>query len=321
VSSDWKDVIRAAVRRGRALADAWVNPPAAAPSRDEPGRPPAELKRLERVVLTDEVSRTLFDEYAAHRHSDRGGEEIGWQLLGVREGDTATVLATLPAGVDRDAGAEHVRFNTDAQAVGYRVVWPADKRLTVVGVVHTHPGTLRHPSGGDLRGDREWVGRLRGGDGVFGIGTADGPGGGPTATQPAPNVQCFGGLRFDWYTLAAGENAYRPLPVGLTIGPDLARVVRPIWPAIEAHAGRLDALARQLARVRFEPADTADGPALVAVVRLPTDGHRIRVLMVGGKTVRFFYEAAGEVFHTDLPAGTGPDHGVYLLLAELAARG
>jgi len=44
---------------------------------------------LERILLTDGVSRTLFEEYAAHRDSARGNEETGWQLLGFRESTQA----------------------------------------------------------------------------------------------------------------------------------------------------------------------------------------------------------------------------------------
>src|SRR5213592_3102696 len=46
-------------------------------------------RRLERIVLTDGVARTLFDDYAEHRRSERGEEEIGWILLGLRRGDEA----------------------------------------------------------------------------------------------------------------------------------------------------------------------------------------------------------------------------------------
>ena len=38
------------------------------------------LRPIERLRLTDEVSHTLFDEYAAHRPSPRGDEETGWVL-------------------------------------------------------------------------------------------------------------------------------------------------------------------------------------------------------------------------------------------------
>jgi hypothetical protein len=302
------------------LGERLTDPAATTQAGANPPGPPTEYARLTRVILTDEVSRTLFDEYAAHRATDRGAEEIGWQLLGVRAADEAIALATLPAGADRDAGQEHVRFNTDPHAVAYRMLWPAEKRLTNLGVVHTHPGRLRHPSPGDLRGDREWVPRLRGREGVFGIGTADGDGDPEIATRPAPNVQCYGCLRFTWYALAAGDERYHPIPVELTLGPDLAKPLRPVWGVIEAHAARLDRLARQLAGVKFGLASGPGKPALAVTVATAEPGLIVRILL-DEKAVRYFYEAGGEVYQADLPAATGPDQGVFLLLAELAVRG
>ena len=129
---------------------------------------------LQRVLLTDGVARTLFEEYAEHQAGSRGEEETGWVLLGVREEQEAILLGTLPAGTERDAGVGHVQFNSAGQIIGSRIVRQADRRLTILGVVHTHPGSLRHPSDGDLRGDSAWVGQLRGREGIFGIGTADG---------------------------------------------------------------------------------------------------------------------------------------------------
>src|SRR5262249_47036752 len=144
------------------------------PEPHEPASLPRQYLPLERVVLTDEVNRTLFEGYAAHRKGERGDEETGWVLLGVREASEAVVLATRPAGAGREAGVAHVRFNSSAQALGSRIVRQLDRRLTMLGVVHTHPGSLRHPSDADFQGDSLWVGRLRGAEGVFGIGTADG---------------------------------------------------------------------------------------------------------------------------------------------------
>ena len=283
---------------------------------------PVEYRRLARVLLTDDVSRTLFEEYAAHRASDRGDEETGWVLLGTRDADEATVLATLPAGAERDAGEAHVRFNSSAQALASRIVRQKDRRLTLLGVVHTHPGSLRHPSRGDLKGDREWVPQLRGGEGVFGIGTADAPttpDGTAVSSNPKPHMQCLGELRFSWYTLAEGDKKYAEVPVALTIGPDLARPLRPVWAAIEDHAERLDRLARQQAKVRFDVVPGRNGPALAVIVGLAEPGAVIRVT-IEGKEVRFYYEAGGEGFQADLPDAP-PDQGVYLLMAELAARG
>ncbi|QEL17272.1 hypothetical protein PX52LOC_04255 [Limnoglobus roseus] len=242
-------------------------------------------------------------------------------MLGLRETNTATVLATLPAGANRDAGQEHVRFNTEAQALASRIVRQDDRRLTLLGVVHTHPGTLRHPSGGDLRGDREWVKRLRGRQGIFAIGTVDDETHEATVGEhPRPHVQKLKDLRFDWYSLTHGEASYQNLPVELTIGPDVAQLLRGVWPIIEAHAGRLDRLARQQANVRFAVTTDDEQPGLAVSVPLAEPGQSIR-LLVHEKSVRFFYAAGGEVFQADLPAGAEPDQGVYLLLAELAARG
>src|SRR5262249_47735815 len=140
----------------------------------EQALPKPGYQPLQRVVLTDGVGRTLFEEYADHQASSRAEEETGWVLIGVREAQEAIVLGTLPAGTERDAGVGHVQFNSAGQIVGSRVVRQADRRLAILGVVHTHPGSLRHPSDGDLRGDSAWVGQLRGREGIFAIGTADG---------------------------------------------------------------------------------------------------------------------------------------------------
>jgi proteasome lid subunit RPN8/RPN11 len=275
---------------------------------------------IQRVLVTDGVGRTLFEEYTRHRSETRGDEETGWILLGLREAGEAIALATLPAGAEREASVAHVRFNSNGQALGSRIVRQSDKRLTTLGVVHTHPGSLRHPSDGDLRGDREWVKRLRGREGVFGIGTADGISAGPTefAFQPRPNVHCLNGLRFSWYALGANDADYRPLPAELTIGPDLARPLHPLWPTLEAHAERIDRLYRQLAGVRFEVASDEWGPALILTVPLATAGEAVRVV-VRRKDVRYYLVRGEEVFevqHRDEYV----DRGVFLLLAELAAR-
>ncbi len=175
--------------------------------------------------------------------------------MGLRRETDALVLATLPAGAGREAGEAHVRFNADAQAVASRILRQADRRLTILGIVHTHPGSLRRPSGGDFEGDRRWVPLLRGQQGVFGIGTADAPADDLAdwvAIQPKEHVQYHQGLRFSWYALATGDADYRSLPVVLTLGPDLALPLWPLWPVIEMHAARIERLAQSLARLRFD---------------------------------------------------------------------
>jgi proteasome lid subunit RPN8/RPN11 len=288
--------------------------PAAAAPAATPLRPIAKLR------LTDQVSHTLFDEFAAHRASPRGDEETGWVLLGLREGDTALALATLPAGAGREAGQAHVRFNAAAQALASRAVRQHDRRLTLLGVVHTHPGSLRHPSDGDFRGDSKWVAQLRGGEGVFGIGTADAKPG-PTdavAWQPQSNRQCLGDLCLSWYALGQDDRAYRPLPVEVTLGPDLARPLRPVWGQVEEYAERLDKLARQQARVAFGVLPGRKESALAVEIPLADPGQAVRILLEG-KEVRYYLVRDGESFAAEI-GEVRVDQGFYLLLAELAAR-
>ncbi len=281
---------------------------------------PLHYGPVERVVLTDGVGRTLFEEFAGHRVESRGDEETGWVLLGLREAREVVVLATLPAGTLRDASVAHVRFNSNAQALASLIVRQSNRRLNMVGVVHTHPGSLRHPSDGDLRGDGQWVANLRGKEGVFGIGTADGLSspGELFASQPRPNVQCLNGLRFSWYALRQGDRAYRTLPVELTIGPDLARPLHDIWSTLELHAERIERLYRQQSGLRFEVVTDEWGPGLLLTLPLAERGHAVQVL-IRPKEVRYYVVRGGqllEVEHHD----EWIDRGVYLLLAELAAR-
>jgi proteasome lid subunit RPN8/RPN11 len=285
-----------------------------------PPAPPRKYQRLERVVLTDAVSRTLFEEYAEHRRGDRGEEETGWVLLGLRDVREAVVLATLPAGAASQAGVAHIRFNSGAQALASRIVRQADRRLTMLGVVHTHPGSLRHPSDGDFQGDSQWVGQLRGGEGVFGIGTADGePATGTViARQPRSHVQCLGELLLSWYCLGHGENRYRPVPVSLTLGPDLARPLHAVWSVVEEHAEPLDRLCRQQAGVGFEVTDGLYGPALAVTVALAEPGEALR-LVLESKEVRYYLVRDGGLLAVEAHEPR-VDRGVYLLLAELAAE-
>lgn len=288
--------------------------------RREPQPASPLLTSIKRVSLADDVSRALFAEYAGHRASERGKEETGWVLLGIRRADEAVVLATLPAGAGREADEAHVRFNSAAQAFASRVVRQGHRQLALLGVVHTHPGSLRHPSSGDYRGDIDWVANLRGGEGVFGIGTADAepnPDAG-ISWQPAPNVQCLGELCLSWYALGTKDRNYRPLPVELTIGPDLAAHLRPVWEELETHAERLDRLARQLSRLKFEIAPGHQKSALTVTAPLPDDGRAIRVEMEG-KSVRYRLLTSEGAMAADLREDR-VDVGVFLMLSELAAK-
>jgi proteasome lid subunit RPN8/RPN11 len=287
---------------------------------EAPVRRPRAYQRLERLVLTDAVGRTLFDEYAAHRKGVRGEDETGWVLLGVRESSEALVLATLPAGAESNAGVAHVRFNSSAQALASRIVRQWDQRLSIVGVVHTHPGSLRHPSDGDYRGDSLWVGQLRGREGVFGIGTADGtpPDGPAVARQPHKHVQALGELCFSWYALGEGDRRYRPLAVQLTLGPDLARPLHPVWETIELHADRLDRLARQQSGVSFQVVAGKAGPALAVNMKLAEPATGLRVVLERNE-VRYFLVRQDDLIEVN-PKEKLVDRAVYLVLAELAGQ-
>lgn len=242
-------------------------------------------------------------------------------LLGLRDERHAIALATLPAGSRRDAGVAHVQFDHVTQAVASRIVRQLDRRLVPLGVVHTHPGSLRHPSDGDYRGDQAWVAQLRGNEGVFGIGTADGR---PDQAlpnlgcHPRPHRQALGKLCFSWYSLRQGEAAYRPLPLELVLGPDLARPLHEIWPTIETHAEGLDRLARQQSGLTFDITDGRKGVALSVVIRLAEPGTAIRVLLEG-PCIHYLIERDGE-YLIATPSDDRVDQGVYLLMAELAAH-
>jgi proteasome lid subunit RPN8/RPN11 len=276
---------------------------------------------LHRILLSDGVARTLFEEYAAHRAEARGEEETGWVLLGLREATEAVVLATLPAGAERDASVAHVRFNSTGQALASRIVRQSDRRLTILGIVHTHPGSLRHPSDADFRGDSQWVKHLRGSEGIFAIGTADvtPPADALYAHQPRPHVQCLGDLRLSWYALRFGDAGYRTLPVELTLGPDLARPLHPLWSTVEMHAERLDRLARQQVGVTFGVEAGKSGPELTVQIPLAEPGDAVRVLL-REQEVRYFLLHDGQV-QPEPQTEERVDRGVYLLLAELAAGG
>ena len=218
-------------------------------------RPAESPRRLERIVLADGVARTLFDGFTEHRQSPRGDEEIGWILLGLRQEGVAIALAALPAGTQRDAGHAHIQFNSDAQELATRILRQKDKRLQIVGVVHTHPGSLRTPSDGDFQGDSQWVGQLRG-EGVFGIGTADMRAG----ETPRNHRQILGDLGFSWYALGKGDRSYRELKVVVTNGPDLALPLQTIWNMIETFAKPINNLCRQFAKVELEVIDGRCSP-------------------------------------------------------------
>ncbi len=273
--------------------------------------PPAGLAPLERIILADGVARTLFEDYGEHYRSLRGDEEIGWVLMGLRQGSEAIAMAALPAGAERDAGAAHIRFNAAAQALASRLVRQKDKRLQILGVVHTHPGSFRIPSDGDLHGDRHWVRQLRGGDGVFAIGTADARAGESTGAH----LQVQGELCFSWYALAAGAERYRRLPVQVTLGSDLALPARSVWDTIEAQAGAIDHLCRQLAHVHLNVIEDDPENLLCVRIDLAAPQQQLRLLL-STTEARYYWDRDGQVIAID-PHEPNLLRAVYLILADL----
>ncbi|HEV8063141.1 MAG TPA: Mov34/MPN/PAD-1 family protein [Gemmataceae bacterium] len=297
---------------------ARVSLPASAVPEDR-GQAPTQFEKLKRVVLTDGVGRTLFEEFVRHQQSERGHEETGWLLLGLRRETEAIVLATLPAGASRDAGVAHVRFNSAAQMVATRMLRQEEKRLSILGVVHTHPGTLRHPSNGDYRGDSVWVQQLRGREGVFGIGTLEKEEAGPSwlVERPRPHIQRQGRRRFTWYALGAGDAAYRTVPVEYTLGPDLGIATHSAWSTIECHAEALERICRQQARVTLI-AGNQDGMHLKVKVPLAEPGDAVEMELVREKAA-FFVLLNGTTHAVD-PKEQNIEKALYMILAELAAQ-
>ena len=271
----------------------------------------AAPSRLERIVLTDGVVNTLFSDFQEHRGSARGAEEIGWLLLGHWDGNNAVALAALPAGTQRDAGVAHVQFHSDVQELASHILRGDDKRLTIVGVVHTHPGSMRQPSDGDLHGDRLWVGQLRGGVGVFAIGTADAHG-----EKSSEHRMCRGELCFSWCALATGETRYRMLPFQVTPGADLAEELHSVWDLIESHARCLNRLFRQLAKIRCDVTQEELAPLLAIHIALPEPKHSLRLLL-SDTAARYYWEREGELIAID-PHEPQVDRAVFLILAEVA---
>ena len=91
-----------------------------------------------------------------------------------------------------------------------------------------------------------------------------------------------------------------------------------MWEELETHAERLDRLARQLSRVKFEVAAGHEKPALTFTVPLPDDGRAVRVELEG-KVVRYRLLTQDGAMAADFKEDR-VDVGVFLMLSELAAR-
>jgi hypothetical protein len=130
-------------------------------------------------------------------------------------------------------------------------------------------------------------------------------------------VQTYDKLCLSWYALGKGDRHYRPLPVDLTLGPDLARSLHHVWSEIEEHAEPLDRLRRQQIGTRFEVVRGKQGPALALTMPLAEPQTALRVLLEG-EQVHYYLLRNGEPLLAE-PGTNRVDRGVYLLLAELAS--
>ena len=231
------------------------------------------------------------------------------------------VLATLPAGANRERGRR-------SRAVQQQMLrpWPAascgkgtsgsrcsawSTRIRAV---------LRHPSDGDFQGDSAWVGPSRGGEGIFGIGTAEGLQANSVAGWPAAAAACAksGRVADSWYALDEGDRQYRPAAVQLTLGPDLAL---PLHEYLDDDRGFAEPLERLV-----PPASRHDvfrGGCRPAADRLwrstietGRTGTALRIVLEGKKAA-YYWQRGHELLAVDPPAEpTGP-RSVYLVLAEL----
>jgi hypothetical protein len=91
-----------------------------------------------------------------------------------------------------------------------------------------------------------------------------------------------------------------------------------IWNVLEFHAERIERLYRQQSTMRFEVVSDKWGPGLLLTLPLADPGNVIQVL-VRSKEVRYYLVRRGELLEVR-PHEDRVDRGVYLLLAELAAR-
>ena len=140
-----------------------------------------------------------------------------------------------------------MRFNSSAQALASRIVRQWDKAFdpgpewcirirAACGIRDDGGFSRRQPVGGPLRG----------GDGIFGIGTADAVG--PAGKATELHRQILDDLCFSFGTalLVRGTIAIESCPWKWSLGPTLAKPLHSVWEIIEKLAEPLDRLCRQM---------------------------------------------------------------------------
>ncbi len=266
--------------------------------------PPTKPKS--RYVVTKDVAATLFNEFAEHRRTARGNEEIGWLLVGHRSGTEIHVIGTIPAGTHRDASAVHVSFDSEAQTLASRIIRQVDRRLQIVGIVHTHPGSMRHPSEGDLQGDRQWIQQLQHAEAIFAIGTADGD-----ASEP-------NGLHFSWYALGVDDDDYRAVEMDFAAGADAGSPLREIWDVVESRSGPLNRICRLYAAVRLGIINEDEATWLRATLALPWTGQQL-YLLLSSTEARYYWENGQSFIAIDLQEAD-IEIAVLMILMELTRK-
>lgn len=279
---------------------------------------PRDLLPIKYMLITSGVGQTLVEGYRNHLNQERGDEETGWLLMGYREKKRAVVVAAVPSGEFREASSTHVKFNSQAQVVAGRLLHQLHDKLEVLGLFHTHPGRLRHPSSGDYQGDIQWVKKLPGKQGVFGIGTVDNQSSisEDFASKIAINTFSMTGMRFDWFSLGSGDSNYVKLPIRWTLGEDLAKPLHVVWDALEVHACEIEKVLVQQSKATCSITKATSGHQLTLSIPLAGSACKILVFIFKDK-VQYFYEKNEQLFAVDIHEDK-VDRGVYLVLAELA---
>lgn len=280
--------------------------------------PQRDLSPITHVLISSGVGNTLVQGYRNHLDQDRGDEETGWLLMGYREKKRAIIMAAVPSGEFREASSTHVKFNSQAQVVAGRLLRQVHQKLEVLGLFHTHPGRLRHPSSGDYQGDIQWVKNLPGKQGVFGIGTVDHEAIGQQefAKKLALNSFHMNNMRFDWFSLANGDANYVKVPIRWTLGEDLAKPLHVVWDAMEMHAAEIEKVLIQQSKASCSITKTDCGHRLTLSVPLAGIAGKILVFIFKDK-VQYFFEKNEQLFAVDIQEDK-VDRGIYLVLAELS---
>jgi hypothetical protein len=233
----------------------------------DPAAPPIEVR-----VTAGVVDRLLAD-VADHLRGPHAHDETGWVPIGRVAAGVVSVEGLLSAG--RRPFASPAAFEPDhAHVLAALVLLQAREPADVVGLIHTHPGSMDWNSAVDQVADEGHVLALPGGIGVYPIVVRERRASGPVVRA---------GVRVAWWGLRASRPAvYAPCRVEVVPGEDAGAWLGPHDDAL-AEAGEvvLELLERGVA-VTLLPApagavdlmaSSAGGEVLVRFDPLP--GHAL----------------------------------------------